>query len=81
LVLLLIGIAIGAFLYIRKRRQSKRSWLPSGEEHIPLSRSLGEDDVQNDGLNGDSKGKGRAPGETIFDVGSDDEEEYRDHAK
>ena len=79
MVLLLIGIAIGLFFYFRQRRKSQGYWLNNREESIPLSRSLGGDETpQNGDMNGDSKGKGRALNEPIFDVGSDDEGEYRD---
>ena len=84
LVLLLIGIAIGLFFYFRQRRRTNGYWLASREENIPLTHSLGVEDTlpQNgdidDELNGDMKGKGPALNEPIFDVGSDDEGEYRD---
>lgn len=81
LVLLLIGIAIGVFFYFRQRRQRNGYWLTSREESIPLSRNLGGDETppRNGILDHDSKGKARELNEPVFDVGSDDEGDYRDH--
>jgi len=82
LVLVVIALVIGIFLYWRQRRRSRSRGASIGlkEESIPLSQSVG--DVMNghgDGMNGDYKGKGRAlQAEAIFDVGSDEDGEYKD---
>lgn len=83
LVLVLIALGIGLFLYFRQRRRSRGSSLKlkedgMPEESIPLSRSIG---MNGHGENGDYKGKGRAQGEPIFDVGSDDEGDYKDDTR
>lgn len=81
LVLLLIVLAIGLFLFFRRRRRTARHVdLSTKEESIPLSQNIGDDaDNEEVRMDGDYKGKGRLQEETaIFNVGSDDEDGYRD---
>lgn len=81
LVLVLIALAIGSFLYCRRRRKTGRLTIGNPEEVIPLSQSENGRFMNGDRENGNYKGKGRAlESEAIFDVGegSDDESDYRD---
>jgi len=82
LVLVIIALGIGIFLYWRQRRRSRSRGASIGlkEESIPLSQSVGDEmNGHGDNMNGDYKGKGRAlQAEAIFDVGSDEEGEYKD---
>lgn len=92
LVLVLIALAIGTFLWCRLRR--RRVHLPvSQEENIPLNASINRDHVR-DGDDDDEifrnrKGKERAQdgsvgnGESqpIFDVGDSDEEDTYNNSK
>ncbi|KLO08516.1 KEX1 protein [Schizopora paradoxa] len=84
LVLLLIGLAIGLFLFFRRRRHGIS--LLSREESIPLNESSSVEQIPlmngngaHDEDNNDGKGKGRLKDDDIvFEVGSDDEEDRRD---
>ncbi|KAI0660702.1 alpha/beta-hydrolase [Cubamyces menziesii] len=87
LVLVLIAVLVGAFLWWRSRRRNiSLRGLPfsSREENIPLTTSAREDQDDNDkdedgGRFRSRKGKEKASSapeeEAIFDVGSDDEDE------
>ncbi|KAH8118416.1 KEX1 protein [Phellopilus nigrolimitatus] len=81
LVLVLIALAIGLILLCRRRRRTNNLSIGSTEEAIPLSQSIGGQELDDDDGNGNFKGKGRVQeNDAIFDVGegSDDEGEYRD---
>ncbi|OBZ70493.1 Pheromone-processing carboxypeptidase KEX1 [Grifola frondosa] len=80
LVLVLIGVVVGAFLWWRSRRQKLHGLpLSTKEENIPLNTSMVQgDDQDDDAVFRLRKGKERAApleNEAIFDVGSDDEDE------
>lgn len=80
LVLLLIALAVGLFLFCRrKRRISKVAFRRKvAEESIPLNMSIGDDmNGHFDGQNG--KGKEREV--AIFDVGDDEDMDYHDEDK
>lgn len=73
LVLLLIFLAIGIFLWFRfRRRPTKGVRLDQTEENIPLNASHMDEE---DESFRQRKGKERAESETMFDVGDDDEED------
>lgn len=88
LVLLLVFLAIGTFIWCRMRR--RRVQLPSNgpgdeEESIPLNTSVGngmngygrrESDEENGDIVRSGKGKEKA---VVFDVGSDEEDEEEDY--
>ncbi|KAI9000734.1 alpha/beta-hydrolase [Trametes punicea] len=84
LVLVLIAMCVGGFFWWRSRRRNlflHALPLSTHEENIPLNSSIGEEQ-NGDGGGGfrSRKGKERASGslpeqETIFDVGSDEEDE------
>ena len=79
LVLVLIALAVGGFLWWRSRRQrAKGLQLPTtAEEHIPLNSALADEDRASvDGFR-PRKGKERASElpeeEAIFEVGDDED--------
>ena len=78
LVLLLIFLAIGIFLWFRFRRKATLKGLPVDrlEESIPLNVSQNGRDDDDDFRQ--RKGKERAESETMFDVGEDDDEDDGD---
>jgi carboxypeptidase D len=91
LVLLLVLLAIGTFLWCkmgRRRVQLPFSKISSEEESIPLNSDIGRSD-QESGTQRLRKGKGKetergmgVQEEAIFEVGdSDDEEGYRTETK
>lgn len=91
IVLVLIAVAVGGFLWWRSRRNRMRGGLslPTHEESIPLNSAIGRRDRDEDGEPAfrPRKGKERAgtleEEEAIFDVGntSDDEDERSPIAK
>ncbi|CCM01745.1 uncharacterized protein FIBRA_03811 [Fibroporia radiculosa] len=88
MVLVIIALAIGGYLWWRTRRNRMRGLPPASthEENIPLNASMAEskdhDDEDDEQFRQQDKGKGRAqlltPAEAIFSVGeSDDEDDSR----
>ena len=85
LVLVLIAILVGGFLWWRSRRNRLRG-LPfsTAEENIPLNSHLGDEAKENGEDNGfrSRKGKQRADSlpeeDAIFDVGDEDDEDEDD---
>ena len=85
LVLVLIAILVGGFLWWRSRRNRLRG-LPfsTAEENIPLNSHLGDESKENGEGNGfrSRKGKQRADSlpeeDAIFDVGDEDDEDDDD---
>lgn len=86
MVLFLILLAIGVFVWCRVRRRRLR--LPVNqreEENIPLNSShrFEDDDQEGQDLHNTRKGKGRAvePPQPIFNVGDSDDEDDRLHRR
>ncbi|KAF5321764.1 hypothetical protein D9619_000585 [Psilocybe cf. subviscida] len=86
LVLLLVFLIIGTFVWCRLRR--KRVQLPLGgqereqdevEESIPLTTSMRHEEEDTRARQGKGKGKGRSeePESPIFEVGDSDEDDYK----
>lgn len=69
-------MAIGLFLFCKRRRRSGPVKIGNEEENIPLSQNVGTHDI-GDREDRSFKGKGRAvpSDEAIFDVGEDGEDE------
>lgn len=65
-------MAIGLFLFCRKRRSTQRISVEAGEEAIPLSQDFGDSGLNLFGKDTDQKGKRKADAEPVFDVGSDE---------
>ncbi|KAI0722676.1 alpha/beta-hydrolase [Earliella scabrosa] len=81
LVLVLIALLVGGFLWWRARKGRRRGLsLSTHEEHIPLNSSIADEPPNGDGGFRSRKGKERAGSvseeeEAIFDVGDDDDDE------
>ncbi|KIM46518.1 hypothetical protein M413DRAFT_24234 [Hebeloma cylindrosporum] len=84
LVLLLVFLVIGGFVWCRLRRKRVQLPLSQVEESIPLNSSIRRDDEEEDVVR-QRKGKERSrdggpavePLEPIFDVGDSDDEEFK----
>ncbi len=81
LVLVVVFLIIGTFIWCRLRRKRVQLPLTRTEENIPLTSSLRENGLDDDNSSRKRKGKGREESEPladppIFEVGDSDEEEY-----
>lgn len=76
LVLVLIAVAIGAFIWFKSRQNRKRVILEhNSEEAIPLARAPSPNGYHPDSHNGLSTRSGKSEGTAIFEVGDSDVEE------
>ncbi|KAF9481873.1 pheromone-processing carboxypeptidase KEX1 [Pholiota conissans] len=82
LVLVLVFLLIGTFVWCRVRRNRVQLPTTRVEESIPLTSSMRENGSDEDDISRNRKGKQRSDGEsqsepTIFEVGDSDEEDYK----